>query len=188
MKLSRFRAHWMAVTGTLVAGLLVLLSVRHVQKSMEGPPVSRMEMFLRQELPGAKEVVLYSLDPCDWSRYQAVLAGPPYLGPRLGRWRILGELELKTAKERDLAVSGLVESMRGASELRYLCFNPRHGLRLVTREGREAVFVLCFECNAVSAEGLPHGEDGGFLGDAGLARINRLLDKHGITRDKPEES
>jgi hypothetical protein len=58
----------------------------------------------------------------------------------------------------------------------------------VTTDGREASFVLCFECNAVAAYGLPAGDTGAHLADLGQSRLNRLLDKYGIKRDKPAGS
>lgn len=176
------------IAGIVVAVLIVsVLAFKQVQLWAFREPAGDIEAFLVEEFPTAKQVVLYSLHPVE-VKHQRPIEGPPSNRPLLQGWEILGQVELTSAKERESVGAAFLDSLRLARDERYLCFSPRHGVKMVTADGREASFVLCFECNAVAGYGLPGGDAGAHLADLGQRRLNRLLDKYGIKRDDPASS
>ena len=170
-----------------VAVLIVsFLVFKQVQLWSFSKSPNEMEAFVVDEFPRAKQVIVYSLNPrCP--KYDRT-EGPPSNRPKMYEWEVFGQVELTSAKERNTVAAAFLDSLRMARDERYLCFQPRHGIKIVTADGREASFVLCFECNAVVGYGLPEGATGEYLADLGQARLNRLLDKYGIKRDAPKDS
>lgn len=180
------------ITAGIVLGVLVvsLLLFKHLQLwvvAPEGRPMGDIEAFVVEELPRAQQVVIYSLDPVKF-KHRREVAGPPSNRPLLHDWEILGQVELASLKEKETVRAAFLDSLRLARDERYMCFSPRHGLKIVTADGRESTFVLCFQCNVVAAYGLPQGDTGAHLAELGQKRLNGLLDKYGIKRDDPAGS
>jgi hypothetical protein len=176
------------IVGVVFAVLVVsFLVFKQVELWAFKEPAGEIEAFLVAELPKAKQVVIYSLHPVE-VKHQRPVVGPPSNRPLLQDWEIFGQVELTSTKERESLGVAFLDSLRLARDERYLCFSPRHGVKIVTADGREALFVLCFECNAVAGYGLPGGDAGAHLANLGQRRLNRLLDKYGIKRDEPASS
>ncbi|RBP47908.1 hypothetical protein DES53_101708 [Roseimicrobium gellanilyticum] len=175
------------VLGVLVVSLLLFKHLELWVLEPEGRPVGKIEAFVAAELSKAKQVVIYSLDPVKLN-HRREIAGSPSNRPLFHEWEILGQVDLTFSKERETVRAAFLDSLRLARDETYMCFSPRHGLKILTVDGREASFVLCFECNAVLAYGLPAGKVGAHLADLGESRLNRLLDKYGLKRDAPAGS
>lgn len=176
------------LAGIIVAVLAIsFLAYKQMQLWRFKEPAGEIEAFLVAELPKAKQVIIYSLEPYAEQRRKQ-MTDPPSNRPLLHQWEILGQVEVHSAEEREIIGAAFLDSSRLARDERAACFSPRHGIKLVTADGRETSFVLCFQCNAVVAYGLPDGNTGAYLGDLGQSRLNHLLDKYGIKRDDPSHS
>src|SRR5215218_7422920 len=75
-------------------------------------PAGEIEAFLVAELPKAKQVVIYSLNPVK-PRHQRI-EGPPSNRPKLHDWEILGQAELSSNKEYDIVATAFLDSLRRA--------------------------------------------------------------------------
>lgn len=95
-------------------------------------------------LDKADQIELLSLDPTGGG------FGPPKPdkakpGEEFHQYKILGSTVVKDAAARQKLVSSFKKAIEEAPEMAAGCFTPRHGLR-VTRAGKTAEYVICFEC------------------------------------------
>jgi|GEM_PF-1129113 len=60
-------------------------------------------------------------------------------------YKVLGKTTVKDAEVRKKLVAALKKGVEDNDGAAAGCFNPRHGIR-VTRDGKTADFVICFEC------------------------------------------
>jgi hypothetical protein len=96
---------------------------------------------LRAMLEKADQLELLSLDP-DETKEKPKDA--------FHGWRVLGQTTVKDAETRKKLVAALQKGVAENDGTVARCFNPRHGIR-VTRDGKTADFVICFECYQVKA-------------------------------------
>jgi len=90
-------------------------------------------------LEQADHFELLSLDP----HYQREAAKGDFYG-----YRVLGTAVINDAETRKKIVSAFKRAVAENQGFEALCFNPRHGIR-VTRNEKQADFVICFECAQV---------------------------------------
>jgi hypothetical protein len=67
-------------------------------------------------------------------------------------YRVLGKVVVTDTETRKRLVSAFQRGVAENQGMVAACFNPRHGIR-VTRNGRRADFVICFECAQVQLYG-----------------------------------
>ena len=61
------------------------------------------------------------------------------------RYKVLGTAVIEDAETRKKLVTALKRAVAENQDYIAACFNPRHGIR-VTRNGKQADFVICFQC------------------------------------------
>lgn len=97
-----------------------------------------------EALRSCESMELFAIDPS--SGYDAPVEAPD----RLRGTRVLGRARIDAAADRAevarLVGEGVVQSDGSLA----LCFEPRHGLRIVA-DGRTHDFVVCYECLTVRA-------------------------------------
>jgi hypothetical protein len=67
---------------------------------------------------------------------------------RFQGYRILGQVRLEKAEQRKEVATFLGKALHWNILRQALCFNPRHGLRVV-HDKRTLELVICFECNRI---------------------------------------
>jgi hypothetical protein len=105
---------------------------------------------------------------------------PPAPGPpAFHDHRIVGQVEVADARQRERIVSLVYKGIRSSDGLVAACFNPRHGVR-ATREGRTVELVICFECLQINAYG-PDGKEHGLMtSDRVTADMNEAFQAAGL--------
>lgn len=73
-------------------------------------------------------------------------------GPRLLRWKILGNATLSDPKAIARLSTALTEGIRESKGMVAACFNPRHALRF-EQGGKPVTMIICFECLQAHVEG-----------------------------------
>jgi hypothetical protein len=97
-------------------------------------------------LKHADQFILYSLDPRRDLPLERVKTSA-HLGEEFHSYRVLGKIEIAGANEREKLLNDLFASIPTLPVLsRYMCFNPRHGIRVLLN-GRIEEFLICFECH-----------------------------------------
>jgi hypothetical protein len=132
-----------------------------------------------EKIPASNaKLFLYSLDPHDVSRFEGKL---PENSAKSFHWMpILGSVEIIPLQEKTNLLGALAKGVRESDGLEANCFDPRHGLRIVTKTATND-FVMCFECLQVQASGFP--SSGNFLTSGSPAgTFNKFLDKYKIKK------
>ena len=137
-----------------------------IATEIETRPLSKTQLFL------------YSLDPSggigDDVNTEQVFHG----------FTILGKAEITIEGDKAALLRAFAQGIRESDGLVAACFNPRHGLRLVTGSSTND-FTICFECRSVSVYGFNHGR--GFLITASPSgTFNELVDKYHLERAKKD--
>jgi hypothetical protein len=126
----------MKVTITLVFTILIFCGCHTKKESPNTLPVDA-----EQSLRSAKELVLYSLDPC------CIEDGNESEIPQLYGYQILGQTELNNESDLNQIVD---DYLRGVSEHDEMgvaaCFDPRHAIR-VEHDAETHDFLICFYCS-----------------------------------------
>jgi hypothetical protein len=137
-----------------------------IADAIEKVPASEMRLFL------------YSLDPHDASRFGGKL---PENSAKSFHWMpILGCVEIVPFQEKTNLLGALAQGVRASDSIVANCFDPRHGLRIVTKSSTND-FVICFECLQVQAYGFAPSSY--FLtGNSPAATFNNLLDEYKIKK------
>ena len=65
-------------------------------------------------------------------------------------YRVLGRAAITDSEDRKKLVSAFERGVAENQGMIAACFNPRHGIS-VTRNGKRADFVICFECDQVES-------------------------------------
>jgi hypothetical protein len=110
-----------------------------------GSQWSEVPADARSVLESADRLVLYSLDPLrDIERTDDERA-KPFDGEMLRDWRVLGKVEISDRKQIERLSEAFKSEVQNSDGSVAACFWPRHAIR-ATRDGKEAEFILCFEC------------------------------------------
>ena len=132
-----------------------------------------------EKIPASSiKLFLYSLDPHDVNRFEGKL---PENSDKSFHWMpILGSVEIIPLQEKTNLLGALAKGVRESEGLAANCFDPRHGLKIVTKSATND-FVICFECLQVQAYGLPSSNR--FLTSGSpAATFNKILDKYKIKK------
>jgi len=111
---------------------------------------------LRNVIPAAAAAILEQADHFELlslnPHYPCEAAEGDYHG-----YRVLGTAVITDAKTRKKLVSAFKRAVAENQDYIAACFNPRHGIR-VTRNEKQADFVICFGCDQVQVFGEVQGE------------------------------
>ena len=132
-----------------------------------------------EKIPASKvKLFLYSLDPHDVRRFEGKL---PENSEESFHWiPILGRVEIVSTQEKTNLLFAFAKGVRECNGLVASCFDPRHGIRIVT-ETTTNDFVICFECLQVEAHGF--GSIQGFeTSGSPNATFNKFLDEYKIKK------
>jgi hypothetical protein len=138
------------------------------------PVTAGMKAEERYELDafkGARKIFLYSLDPSNMKLDAKA--------KKLNGWVVLGMTELKKKAERSELTDALKSALASAGEDDLMCFNPRHAVRVVGKDGKETIYTICYECRSMT---IKHGMDDESvrIGPKGERTLNALLTKAGL--------
>jgi hypothetical protein len=137
-------------------------SQARIADEIEKIPASNIKLFL------------YSLDPHDVSRFEGKL---PENSAKSFHWMpILGSVEIIPLQEKTNLLGALAQGVRENSGEAAMCFDPRHGLRVVTKSSTND-FVICFECLQVQSFGFTPSSYF-YVSGSPAATFNKLLDKY----------
>ena len=105
----------------------------------------------RDILENNEQFVLYSLDPGSvWSTSDA--DGNPILGKvykeKFHKYGVLGKTQITDKNTKLQLVKTLYSGLDGGNPLGIMCFDPRHGVR-VMRGGQTVDLLICFECEQI---------------------------------------
>jgi len=124
------------------------------------------------------QMFLYSLDPHDARRFEAKL--PKNSDKSFHGIPVLGKAEITSNEEKASLIKALADGARGNDGLVANCFDPRHGLRIVSKTATND-FVICFECLSVQTHGFKAGS--GFLTSRSpQASFDKALGEHKLKR------
>jgi hypothetical protein len=121
-------------------------------------------------LEQADQFELLSLSP----RRQANAAKGEFHG-----FRVLGAAVIKDAETRKKLVLAFEAAVAENEGIMAACFNPRHGIR-VTRNKKQADFLICFECAQVQLFGDVRGSF--LITSSAEALFDSVLQSSGIPR------
>ena len=121
-------------------------------------------------------IFLYSLDPNNPKGY-ATNTGTVFHG-----FPILGEVEVKNATDRVALIDSLVKGIEKSDGTVALCFNPRHGLRVMTNS-RQFDVSICFECFRIHTYNFNGPREITTTSDPNKL-YDSLLDKYHLQRSK----
>jgi hypothetical protein len=120
----------------------------------------------------------YSLDPHDASRFEGKL---PEISNKSFHWMpVLGNVEIIPLQEKTNLLGALAQGVRENSGEAAMCFDPRHGLRVVTKSATND-FVICFECLQVQAYGFTPSSSF-YVSGSPAVTFNKILDKYKIKK------
>jgi hypothetical protein len=87
------------------------------------------------------QITLFSID----GRPKPI-RGPGLNGEEFRGYPVLGKIEIRSPNQRLTIIEELMRAYRKRPRQGAMCFNPRHGIRIV-RGGTTTEFVICFECS-----------------------------------------
>jgi hypothetical protein len=150
------------------------------------PPSSKtLKEFMEAEaakitaLPIAKaQFFLYSLNPGESRRRDDSNAGEAF-----HHHIVLGKAQITNAEDKNALMSALAKGIRESDPERMMCFNPRHGIRLIIDSSTND-FLICFECQLIKTFGF--NDDKSFSTTPSPAPLfNEILDKYKLKREPP---
>jgi hypothetical protein len=95
------------------------------------------------------------------------------------RYKVLGTVTINDPETRKKLVTAFKKAVAENQEYVAACFNPRHGIR-VTRNEKQADFVICFQCAQVEVFGEVSGRI--LIGNSARALFDSVLQSSGIPR------
>jgi hypothetical protein len=113
--------------------------------------VSLAACGIRNAIPAPAEAILEQADHFELLSLDPQLQLSPQGGDFHG-YRILGSAVITDTETRKKLVFAFKKAIAENFGVEAACFNPRHGIR-VTRNGKEADFVICFQCAQVEVYG-----------------------------------
>ncbi len=124
---------------TAVFAVLVSLSVVILTScSKPGLPFyNRIPRSADRALQNVDSLELLGLDP--------YLPAAEYAAETFQGWSVLRRQSIDDAATREKLIAAFKKGVAENDGTQALCFNPRHGLRVVS-EGKVHDFVICFEC------------------------------------------
>jgi hypothetical protein len=96
---------------------------------------------------------------------------------------VLGQIEITNAEDKNALMHALAKGICESDGKVMMCFNPRHGIRLITDSSTNDL-LICFECQVIKAFGF---KDGDFFSTAPSPAplFNDMLDKYKLKRERP---
>jgi hypothetical protein len=143
-------------------------------------PLSREQLIA--QIRSAKEIIVYSLEPAqpEMRDSNGECMGLCYYG-----WPVLGQVTMSARSNQQ--VKQVVNWLKKAeSEGHSLCFEPRHGIRVVT-SNNTLDFVICFECDTAEVYVDAIGTDISLEPANAQKDWDRLLKKAGVKLAQPAE-
>jgi hypothetical protein len=122
--------------------ILFLLTAGFVYWRFFRHPGAKLPTAVLQCLQEPQEMTLYSLDPVDGWEFTSGGA------ERFHNFKVLGQIEVKSPDDRHLVARTIERATSNWNGVRYMCFNPRHGLR-ITNESGTYDLLICFECQGI---------------------------------------
>jgi len=144
---ARFTGRWPLLVGALgLTGIhfgLCYFVLVVTMGGFGGGPLRRLPTDLHAVIEQHEQMELLSIWPSSvgFERPTLITAG------EFRRYPVLGRAEISDASTRNELAHRLLQSIEESSGAQYLCFHPRHGLR-VRKGDVELDLVLCFECSA----------------------------------------
>jgi hypothetical protein len=151
------RIGWLVVASVILAGGIFVVASRSYLGESRIPGKSKAI------LERADEFQLLSLEP----RFQRGSKPDDFHG-----YKVLGAMPIRDAKTRKRFVAAFEKGITQNDGVIAACFNPRHGI-IVTRNGQQADFVICFECFQFQVYGVDHGTFS--IGDSPRELFNQAL-------------
>ena len=174
--LARTRSGWLALCG-LVAGASAVAGARG--KIGDIWNTVDLEAFARE----ATTITVHSIDPAMIEEE----GEPKSVGTWFHHYGSLGSQQAQETGELAAVRTAVLQALQSIQwdDEPYMCFEPRHGLRL-EKGGEVLDFLLCFECE--NSHVYYRGEyQLGPIGRLGQEELNAFLDKHAIPRVRPPE-
>lgn len=126
-------------------------------------------------VPISDELTLYSLDPV--GPIQTPAAGVE----TFNGYKVLGKVVITDPQERRDIVTAINRGIAEGGQ-QYKCFDPRHGLHMVTN-GKNRDLLICFQCGNYyfypQADGLSNS-----ISSSPQALLNQILKKAGVPLDQ----
>ena len=126
--------------------LLILLCLFTTAFSGDSRPPNALPAEVSAAFSNGTKFILFSLEPPPIPDFDAP---PPKPIEGHHGFKILGSTELADAPSRASAFAAIGDAVRGFNGLVAGCFEPRHSLRVITRDGKVFDLVTCFACHAV---------------------------------------
>ncbi len=124
------------------------------------------------------KLFLYSLNPHDSRIFEGKLPKSP--DQVFHGFPILGLAQIVSTQEKTNLLGAFASGVRASDGFIASCFNPRHGIRVIT-ESTTNDFVICFECLQVESYGF--GSIRGFrTGGSANTVFNKFLDEYKIKK------
>ena len=156
--------------------LVSLIFIGTVANAEDAP--KRLLPEVAQALESASSITLLSLDP-------NIQDARPFT-KKFHHYRVLGQTDVTDLGSQERVATAIKNAVRDFNGLSAACFNPRHGVRIVTPQGTTYDFVICFECNSVAIyEGEERVPNVGITGSS--APLDELLRAAKIKLAEPAE-
>jgi hypothetical protein len=132
-----------------------------------------------EKIPVLKvQLFLYSLNPHDERRFDRSL--PENSDQLFHGFPILGRVEMTSVQEKEKLLTAFARGIRKSNSLEYACFDPRHGIRIIS-EGATNDFVICFECQQVESFGFDSTQ-GFLISSSPRSTFDGFLDEYKIEK------
>lgn len=147
--------------------------------AVKAPSGANSEEFYFEQLPNPssiKSLTLFSLSPQMVMKNGSVVKSgeaDPKEGSFHG-WKIIGSKTLKGREAFSRVVNSVNKSLDHPPDDDYMCFEPRHGIRVKDRKNRLVDLVICFECYSVEIY-QPSGRSKHKLGRQSAKVLNAML-------------
>ncbi len=140
-----------------------------IAAEIEAVPVSKSRM------------TLYSLDP-DMSKLYSRSGElkPEYTNRLFHGFMVFGKAEITAETEKAALLKAFARGIRESDGSVAHCFNPRHGLRLITNSSTND-FTICFECHLVQTDGFNHDPEFA-INSSPAGEFNDAVSKHHLKK------
>lgn len=149
------------------------------------------ESEIEQAIQKADSYTLYSLEPSislGTSESEEKGSGKKVSTKKFHGWRILGKTKIDSKQQNSIA-KVFSKALKNYAEDDYMCFNPRHGIRISRKGQPQLDLVICFECGKFTAYHGKKDREGMYFkvgNDAdAVATFNSVLKTRGIQLPPP---
>ena len=122
------------------------LELKRFERELELKPLERapLDAKIYNKIPDDLQTML---EKAEQFELLSISPYPPKEKPAdaFHGWEVLGKTTVKDAEVRKKLVAAFKKGVEANAGITADCFSPRHGIR-VTRDGKTADFVICFEC------------------------------------------